>query len=465
MDGLAARGQRWVAARSPAPWTLPAMRAMLSGAWPDDPAAQRPDLGLRLRAAGWTPLAVTTNPWLTAGHGFGDGFAVWENTEGQDAAAQVERALALRAAHADKDVFLLVHVIDPHLPWKEPPHLRLPAEDRPPVDLGDPLTAQRLRAATPRDARGRAALAAWARRRYLQNVAEVDEALGVLVQTLGPTTTLVLAADHGEELLDHGGWDHGRTLYEEQLRVPLLAVGPGLSAAVHTAPVSTRALAATVAVWAGAAPPPGPSLLDGAPERGFPAGWAYGAPAAWGLLQGTRKRWVQGRHFHETDLAEDPQERAPALDAWPDAAFGAALGEALGRPAGPALRVARDAGSAPAPGDPWVLRCARPIASVHAVTAPAAGLRAPEVRQQELRFEAGPTPLATELYIWPDPGPCAWSSGGPAAAGVDLRSVHLPPPIPATAAPPPPDDALRALGYLDAPPPEAAPPAAPPRPR
>ena len=33
---------------------------------------------------------------------------------------------------------------------------------------------------------------------------------------------IVLVADHGEEFLDHGGFWHGLTLYEEQIHVPLL---------------------------------------------------------------------------------------------------------------------------------------------------------------------------------------------------------------------------------------------------
>jgi len=38
-------------------------------------------------------------------------------------------------------------------------------------------------------------------------------------------TLLVLTADHGEEFLDHGGWEHGRTLFKEVLEVPLIMQG------------------------------------------------------------------------------------------------------------------------------------------------------------------------------------------------------------------------------------------------
>jgi arylsulfatase A-like enzyme len=38
--------------------------------------------------------------------------------------------------------------------------------------------------------------------------------------------TIIVTADHGEELADHGGFWHGTTLYDEQVRVPLLVKLP-----------------------------------------------------------------------------------------------------------------------------------------------------------------------------------------------------------------------------------------------
>jgi arylsulfatase A-like enzyme len=46
-------------------------------------------------------------------------------------------------------------------------------------------------------------------------------ALGVYDDTL-----ILLTADHGEEFHEHGGWWHGKTLYEEQIHVPLLVKWP-----------------------------------------------------------------------------------------------------------------------------------------------------------------------------------------------------------------------------------------------
>lgn len=39
-------------------------------------------------------------------------------------------------------------------------------------------------------------------------------------------TIIIVTADHGEEFLDHGGWGHGKTLYDEQIRVPLIIFFP-----------------------------------------------------------------------------------------------------------------------------------------------------------------------------------------------------------------------------------------------
>ena len=83
---------------------------------------------------------------------------------------------------------------------------------------------------------------------------------GVLDQTL-----VIVAADHGEGLGEHGLFDHGESLYRTEIRVPLLIALPASSQrqGVVTEPVSLRDLPATVAdlVGLGARSPfPGRSL-------------------------------------------------------------------------------------------------------------------------------------------------------------------------------------------------------------
>jgi arylsulfatase A-like enzyme len=79
-------------------------------------------------------------------------------------------------------------------------------------------------------------LKSW-RGRYAAGVRAFDRRLSVFLEQLRSAGVLddslvVVTSDHGEELLEHGGWDHGHSLYEHQTRIPLMlrfpeAVGGG----------------------------------------------------------------------------------------------------------------------------------------------------------------------------------------------------------------------------------------------
>jgi hypothetical protein len=60
-----------------------------------------------------------------------------------------------------------------------------------------------------------------------------DRSVGMIVDTLRAwgrldQTMIVVFADHGEEFLEHGSIDHGQTVYEETIRVPLVIYCPSL---------------------------------------------------------------------------------------------------------------------------------------------------------------------------------------------------------------------------------------------
>ncbi|MGO9834972.1 MAG: sulfatase-like hydrolase/transferase [Polyangiaceae bacterium] len=67
---------------------------------------------------------------------------------------------------------------------------------------------------------------------YDSEVATADEGIGRIVRLVRarrPGAAIVVTADHGEEFGEHGGRYHGTTVYEEQVRVPLVVVGPGVA--------------------------------------------------------------------------------------------------------------------------------------------------------------------------------------------------------------------------------------------
>ncbi|MBK8173593.1 MAG: sulfatase-like hydrolase/transferase [Sandaracinaceae bacterium] len=88
------------------------------------------------------------------------------------------------------------------------------------------------------------------RDKYDTEVALMDEQMGRLFEALKErdldgTTAIVFTADHGEAFGEHGTYFH-ETLYDEELRPPLMVHLPGGTGAVSRAPVSTIDVAPTI---------------------------------------------------------------------------------------------------------------------------------------------------------------------------------------------------------------------------
>jgi arylsulfatase A-like enzyme len=92
--------------------------------------------------------------------------------------------------------------------------------------------------------------------------AEVGRLLAHLERKLARDAVIVVAADHGEEFLDHGGQYHGSSLFEEQVRVPLIIKVPGASPKRISHPVSLLDVAPTALALLGHAPAQGMAGQD-----------------------------------------------------------------------------------------------------------------------------------------------------------------------------------------------------------
>jgi arylsulfatase A-like enzyme len=97
---------------------------------------------------------------------------------------------------------------------------------------------------------------------YDAEVAENDDGFGKVLAELerrdvSDSTIVVLIADHGEEFHEHGGFEHGHTLYQDQLHVPLVVHLPGAGAGLRVPrPVQQADVFATVLDLAGVDPAP-----------------------------------------------------------------------------------------------------------------------------------------------------------------------------------------------------------------
>jgi len=218
VDGLAREGVRCADVATSAPITLPAHSSIMTGLYP--PAhgvrdngnyALGPEavtLAERLQAAGYRTAAFVSAAVLARRYGLDQGFEVYDDdlwAEDEPALFMIRKRPAARTAaraltwldrwkkDAREPFFLWVHFYDPHEPYE----LRS-------VDLA-------ALAPTPYDA----------------EIAEADRGVGRLIDWLRQRgvlddTLVVLTADHGESLGEHGEPTHGIFIYDSTIRVPLI---------------------------------------------------------------------------------------------------------------------------------------------------------------------------------------------------------------------------------------------------
>jgi arylsulfatase A-like enzyme len=271
IDEIASNGMRFASARSVAPWTLPSFATMFTGRYPTRHGAQAegsirniadelprpmavdiPTLAGTLRRSGFRTAAITSNPYLSLGplRDFQD---VINKTVRADRIGALARDWIVRESTQRQPWMLWVHFNDPHEPTMASDvrlkqlgfgpeildHPERAALERWGTDehhLGDPDL-------TPEDAAERLKVK---RALYDASILDADTEIGRILETLHRggelrNTLVVVVSDHGEEFHEHVelqrnlgrdprgvyGIGHGHTLFEEQLHVPLVLMGPG----------------------------------------------------------------------------------------------------------------------------------------------------------------------------------------------------------------------------------------------
>jgi arylsulfatase A-like enzyme/Tfp pilus assembly protein PilF len=250
IDAVAADGVLFEQATSTVPLTLPSHASIFTGLIPPHHGVRdnggffveeaTTTLAERLKEAGWTTGAFIGAWVLDSRWGLGQGFDVYSDrfdlskykvvnlgTVQKKGDEVMDLALAWLEEAKAKTFFAWVHLYDPHTPY-EPP---------------EPF------------------LSRYPGQKYIGEVAYTDHVVGRLVSWLKGAgvwdrTLLVLLADHGESLGEHGENTHTFFVYDATQHVPLIVRTPWGDRGRSRAQVSTVDVMPTVLDLVGLPPQP-----------------------------------------------------------------------------------------------------------------------------------------------------------------------------------------------------------------
>lgn len=333
IDRIAAEGVLFERAYTPASFTLAAMASLWTSLLPDEhhrnaahddrlPAGV-PTLAERLSAHGIRTTAFVANWMAGRSVGLDRGFDEFVYV-GYQAAKLRSRVQGWLAQRDGRRTFLYLHYREPHAPYDPgPPFDTLfgRAAPWPRPQLAEWVASVNARAHAPTlDELGRL------EQLYDGNLALADREVGWVRQRLESAglwerMVVIVTADHGEALYEHGFVGHGPQLYEEALRVPLIVRFPGalLRGRRIATLVDLLDVAPTVADVFGLRDSPpatfrGHSLLPvalGAPGRRELLARSHGSTPLYALLDGAAKFIFDSGSGAEQlyDLAADPGEK------------------------------------------------------------------------------------------------------------------------------------------------------------
>ena len=176
-------------------------------------------LAALLSAAGFQTGAVVSGPWMKRVFGLDRGFEYYDDTgmydlDGRTARRVTDGAMRWLRKPTDRPRFLFLNYFDPHTPYDPPMQIArrfLPAGKLP--ELGRELTLEE-----------KAGM-------YDAEIAYMDGHVGRLFDYLRRAglydrALIVVTADHGELLGEHGTEFHGHIPYQEVVHIPMIVKSP-----------------------------------------------------------------------------------------------------------------------------------------------------------------------------------------------------------------------------------------------
>ncbi len=270
------------------------------------------------KAAGWTTEAVSAHWYFERAEHIKDGVDSWDNagflsikdSNTQSAAPDITPRVVQRLealGQAKQPFVLFAHYFEPHSRYMNHKSVKV---------FGKSLLDK-----------------------YDSEIAFVDHHLAPVFKALdapglAENTVVVLTSDHGEAFKEHGFHFHGRTVYDEELRVPLIVRLPGATPKRVAQTAALIDVFPTLAQAVGIRPAKaqGQSLIPLLTEIGTwdatrtlfleQLPYPHYEVQVMGAVAGDQKvvRNVTTNVWEAFDLAKDPAEKVNLLDADPQAA-------------------------------------------------------------------------------------------------------------------------------------------------
>lgn len=271
MDQLAREGVTFDFCVAQAPWTLPSVATLFTGVYPGVHKAlsyqvvegmeqgkqavqsvlsdEFTTLAEVLKAGGFQTAGFVAAKFLRDGYGFGQGFDHYDTTFADNTVRgeEVNKAFLKwydEQRDSSKPLFAYLHYMDVHGPYNASPRFMDPltaeVDNNPDKKPMEPRQMQRMNAylrvpppeATDPEQYDRLKIyREYWEARYDAGVREMDFYLERLIQSLKQRGVwdeayVILIADHGEALCEHDLWEHGYSLYQTDLHVPMILRWP-----------------------------------------------------------------------------------------------------------------------------------------------------------------------------------------------------------------------------------------------
>ncbi len=258
---------------SPSSWTLPVLASVMTGLYPHEHGATYFRTPIRngtvriaeiMNKAGVATAAFGQFPFHFDFYRFRPGFEVFQQKWSQLAPATTRQVLGWLAEQkaANRPFFGWVHYFEPHLPYQfqiDSVGFYDSSYRGRQFSMFDPKLIIKFATEMNTDPQSRAELMRTIDL-YDGEIFCIDKYLGQVLRELerlgmADDTMIVVMADHGEHFLEHGMLEHGNTLYQELIRVPLIVRMPGAKPARCGQMVSSMDLAPTILEYMGLSGP------------------------------------------------------------------------------------------------------------------------------------------------------------------------------------------------------------------